>query len=82
MSGALQDKMSEVLTKKSSAFTGNLKNEIITVNRLVYEADIYQFVFESYKTIEKNIKEGVHEIVFRDIKKVLHRMRDFAETNS
>ena len=74
--------MSEVLTKKHSALSGNLKNEIIAVNRLMFEADIYQLIVESYKKIEKNIKDNAQEIVFRDIKKVLHRMRDFAETNS
>jgi len=74
--------MSEVLTKKHSALSGNLKNEIIAVNRLMFENDIYQLIVESYKKIEKNIKDDAQEIVLRDIKKVLHRMRDFAETNS
>lgn len=73
--------MSDVLTKKAPPFTMNLKNEIITVNRLIFEADICQSIFEIYKTIEININDGAQEMVFRDIKNVYQKMQDFAEVN-
>ena len=82
MSGALQDKMSDVLTKKSHVFTGNLKNEIIFANRLIFESDIFNSIKEYYEKIEANINDGRHELVFRDIKSVLTLMKDFAEQNS
>lgn len=70
----MQSKLTDVLTKRKT-LGGNqqlkLKNELIQMNKLIFENEISDFISGLYKAIECNIQDEVPELVNKDIQTIL-----------